>query len=172
MKVIRLKLQKGFAIPFVAFLFLILFPITGIMYNLLINNLHLAIAQERNIQAYYVAMTGIEMGTAALFTDPGPSVMATISLLDYYKSLSLSEARIRSMTETVALSGPGGIPMGSVVITISAPVKPGAPTNELWIRVEAIGTHFDASGDPRTVGVHVWYSAENPAIFEQDHVIL
>jgi len=142
------------------------------MYNLLINNIRMAIVQERNIQAYYVAMTGIEMGTAALLTEPGPSVMATISLLDYFKSLSLTEARARSMTETVALPGPGGILMGSVQITIRAPAKPGAPTDELWIQVEAIGTHFDGAGAARTVGVQVWYSAENPAIFEQNHVIL
>ena len=169
MKSIRLKLRKGFAIPFVVIVFVIVVTITGIMFSIFRGNLAMAIAQERNIQAYYCAMTGIEMGTAALLTEPDPSALASVSLLEFFQNLPLSDARITTLTDTVILPPePGGTSMGNVIIHISAPEKPGESPNDLWVRVGAIGTYTDARGIETPVRVSVWYYADNPAIYEQE----
>jgi len=168
-KSIRLNLRKGFAIPFVVVVFVIVVTITGIMFNLFSNNLAMALAQERNIQAYYCAMTGIEMGTAALLTEPDPMAIGSMSLLEIYQNFPLATARTTTLSDTVTLPpGPDGTSMGNVLIHISAPVKPGASPDDLWIRVGAIGNHTDARGIVTPVRVSVWYYAANPAIFEQE----
>ena len=172
MKSIRLSLRKGFAIPFVILVAFAVISGTGIMFTMFYNNHNHAVIQEKNLQAYYCAMTGIEMGTAALLTDT-ISPPASTSLLEHYKNIPLASARNLNLTDNVTFPpGPDGTSMGSVEITLSAPVKPGTSPSELWIRVEAIGTQVDAAGKTFSVGVVVWYSSSNPAIFEQEHVVL
>jgi len=156
--------QKGVALPFVIIIFVIVTTIVGIMYSFFSVNLKQTIYQEKNIQAYYCTLTGIEMATAALLMD-NPSYLNDIDTPFVPKTLleAFQSDHSKTLSDTIYL--PDG--KSSATLTISVQTK--QPDLSLkWIRVEAEGTYVDDGGKAYTNKGSVWRRLDNPAVYVQD----
>ena len=174
MKSREITLRKGFAIPFAVIVFAVIATVSGIVHSLFVNNLSMAVRQEKNVQAYYAALSGLEMGTGALFTpipNPNAGVVGApdmITLLDIYRDSPNPLSMIGTLEDTIIL------PNGRVNVKIR-PVMQGGPPAQLWIRVEAEGVYIDEGINPSTLSgrneyTHsgtISYRADNPAVFER-----
>ncbi|MDR2649651.1 MAG: hypothetical protein LBB94_08050 [Clostridiales bacterium] len=166
MKTIQTKFRKGAALPFVVIIFTIVVTVTGIVFAFFKANLKMAVQQEKNIQAYYYTLTGIEMGTAALLMEEdNPAYVSAAATPDVPEKISIL-GRYQSDPSKAPLIQTISLPNGSVRVEISSPPKPDSA--DQWIRVEAEGIYIDGGGEVHKNKGSVWYRADNPAISEQD----
>lgn len=118
--------RKGSAIVMVVFLFVIIVIITtSVIYIARQNNLETA-NQEKRIRAYYLSLSGIEIGYAALMapdSTPGPK---------YIDRFNASKANVTN-TQTIM---DGTKTIGKVDITIGNVIISG----KRWIQVKSVGT--------------------------------
>jgi len=178
MKSMRLGFRKGAALSFVIIVFVIVTAVTVILYTFFSANIRQTYLQEKNLQAYYCTVTGIELAKAALVMkvdNPAyrgdlltPGVPDKISLLDKFIA---DPARTMSHQDLyLPTGGPNGngTPSGSgskVTVDVSTLEKGDPP--ELWICIRAEGTYVDAAGKPFINKGSLLFLAENPEINEQ-----
>ena len=154
--------RKGAALAFVVVIFVVVTFIIGIIYAYFRTNLKMAVHQEKNIQAYYCTVAGIEMATGALLMPIEipkagvPGGMEKITLLDQF----IANPTKSPLTQTIPL------PNGRVSVTVKSQKKPGSP--QQWISIEAEGIYKDAEGKEYTNKGSVWFHADNPAVSEQN----
>ncbi len=122
------------------------------------------LSQENKINAYYCALSGIELGTAALLEKkPNPNYNplddnnepSEIDLMYEY-----SKKDIGSLTQDIILPDTGK----SVYIEISRKIVSDKP----WVEITSIGKYKNKAGKLTTSVGHVSFLAENPKINEWD----
>jgi hypothetical protein len=162
----RSKLRKGAALPIVIITFAVISLISGVSYQLFRSNLVQIVQQEKNLQAYYNMLAGIEIGTGALFTegpnpyhDPlNPDSPVYITLIDLFKlNPTLGPFEHKDIT----------LPSGKVTVKIGYDnAKPGSTAE--WIHVESDATFTDADGKDFNRKGSVWYQMDNPYLYVHD----
>lgn len=118
--------REGSALVWVVILLVIITIITTSVIYIARQNTIETVNQERRIKAYYLALSGIEIGYAALMApdaSPGPK---------YINRFTPSKADVTN-TQTIK---DGGNTIGTVDITIGNVTIGG----KRWIQVESIGT--------------------------------
>ncbi len=88
---IPFKSRNGAALIYVLFVLIILSAIATVVMGLNMNNLHQAKYQEYNIQAHYLAYSGVELGYAAL--------MELDDINDEYSSMLYTDFCRRTVSE-------------------------------------------------------------------------
>jgi len=161
----RIGFQKGAVIPFVLIVFVVATITAAAIFSLFNVNLKQTISQERHIQSYYCALTGLDLGTAALLMptfqpdgSPGPT------LLDEFRS----DPYKTPLTDTFMVTNV------SVIITIQSTnsvfIKPDSPSGstDQWVCVEAVGTYIDGNNKGFTTTGRAWYRADDPEVTQRD----
>ena len=166
MKTIKLNFRKGAALSFVIIVFVVVTLIAAILYTFFSANLRQTYLQEKNLQAYYCTITGIELARAALLMEEDnpayvseiatPGIPSGITLVDKF----IADHSRKMKHENIAL--PNG---GKVTVEVSAKEKGSPPV--LWICLEATGTYTDAGGKSYENKGSLLFQASNPTISEQ-----
>lgn len=123
--------REGSAIVWVVILLVIISIITVSVIFIARQNTIETVGQEQRIRAYYLSLSGIEIGYAALMssdTSPGPK---------YINRFNASKADVTN-TQTIK---DGGKTIGKVDITIGNVTIGG----KRWIQVKSIGTLADSN---------------------------
>lgn len=115
---------------YVIFVFLMLTIFVTIVLGLFQSNLRQAKNQEKNVQAYYLSLSGVDIATAALLQ---PGARGDNDTLLYKR---FSTANMPTLNTSYSLSDSLELTDGSVEIEIKAFQKDG----ERWIKIKSIGT--------------------------------
>ncbi len=142
--------QKGIALALTIMVLMVLMIIFGSVMTLLGSNTRQVKHQENIMRAHYVALTGINMASTALFIVAEVSPGNSVTLMDQHFKGNLP---ITPLVETITL------PTGEAEVTMTAENVSG----ERWIRIESIGTLSD-TGTTRTLVLRI--NADIPAIQE------
>lgn len=168
----KMKIRKtlynnhGAALPTVLMLLVVIMILTASVMMIFGNNLHQSKHQEERIQAYYLALSGIDLGVSALLTKmphPDPLVGGDITLLDDFKwdpsinpdidnDLSSKPEHIRTgLRDRIEMDN------GAVDITIRAINTNG----QREVEVHALGSMNDSSV---TNSITLVFLADNPLV--------
>ena len=118
--------RKGYAYVTVLMIFLVLMIFVATTMTIFNNNNMQSKHQERSIQAYYLARSGVDLGVAALMKQ-GPGGANDTLLFDQYSSSSKPN---QILNQSINLSN------GKVDITIHSFVR----NSKRWVEVHSIGT--------------------------------
>ncbi|MDR1640107.1 MAG: hypothetical protein LBT59_10465 [Clostridiales bacterium] len=167
------KLRKGAALPIVIVTFAVITLISGVSYQLFRANLSQIVQQEKNLQAYYNMLSGIEIATGALFTDAINPYYDPSLPYDEKNILTHDVATLIEMFQLKSSAiGPFEhldieLPTGKVSVKISYDnAKPGSTLE--WIHIESDATYTDAAGVEFKQKGNVWYQMANPYLYEHD----
>ena len=166
MKTERNNFQKGAALPFVIIVFVIATTIASIVYSYFSLNIRQAVLQQKNIQAYYCTLYGLDMATGALLME-NPNYLDAMSTPGVPETLlqAFNEDASKTLTDTISIE-PGRKSV-DVTITRQDSNTDCADPPARWIVVQAEGKYTDAGGKTYTNKGSVWYRADNPAVFRQ-----
>lgn len=141
--------RSGSAYISVLIAFVVIIIFIAAIASLFNSNLLQTTSQERGIQAYYLARSGVDLGVAALLkTGPGGS---NDTLL--YKEFSTAEKPDLSSTTTLTQSITFGNGKADIIIhAISI-------NSQRWVEVQSVGT-LTATGTKKTLILQ--FSVDNP----------
>ncbi len=139
--------KKGAALAFVIIVFAVIMIFAMIVGNIVNNNLVQARAQERDLQVYYLAQSGIDLCLSSLMQQGTGGANDTLLYQKYNPSV----------TSPQTLSDHLSLPNGSVDLTISA----SAVNSERWITIQCLAT-LSGSSTMKTSTLAFQYS--NPLI--------
>lgn len=143
-KNIYIKNEKGMVLVLTIIVLMVLMIIFGAVMTILGGNIRQVKHQENMMRAHYVALSGINIASTALFEAVGSE-----TLVDKYFKGPLP----RELQDTITL------PTGEAEVTLTAEDISGVR----WIRVKSIGTLSDNSAK-RTLVLRI--NADIPAIQE------
>ncbi len=139
--------KKGMALMVVVSVFMVITIILASVTFVFQNNLGQAHHQEESMKAYYLALSGIELGYSALIRNTNSDPNGTPV---YYFSLAFPSSSTAPKIQEVSLQG------GSVTITASRITHDGAE----WIEIAAEGKTDTDSTRSSTMR----FRMDNPAV--------
>ena len=126
---------------------------TATIMSLFSNNLNQSKYQEEKVRAYYLALSGIELGYASLLTDTNPD--------ENIETLFMNQFIGTGKVVEDTLGQAEGLNDGTVKLTIMSSVENG----DDWINITAVGKLTDTDISSKT---HLKFLASNPAVIIRD----
>ena len=121
------KKEEGAALVWTLILFVIVVTLTfSVIFVARQDHIETQI-QEQRVKAYYISLSGIEIGYAALMTEK----IAPAKYIDDFNVLTKPPA-----VHTQVIEDTGGVVIGSVTITISNITVSG----QRWVQIKSVGT--------------------------------
>jgi hypothetical protein len=139
--------KKGVALTYVVVIFAVIVILSMAIVGMTYTNLVQAKAQEIEMRAYYLSVSGYDLCLSALLQQGSGGQNDTL-LYQYFNPTILTPA---TMTDTLSL------PDGVVHLTVSAYAKDG----ERWISIQSTGT-LNSTGTTKTTKLDFMYA--NPAV--------
>lgn len=152
------KRRKGGTLVLIIFVIIMVTTFISILSIYFISTAIQATKQRSQIQAYYLASAGLEIGISMLM-----ETAVNAAGEQYYPLLEYYAANTAPVTETVVLD-----PDKEVVITIDAVDADGntwvggVSGGGVWVRILAVGTHTNSYGSTVQAGTFR-INSENPA---------
>lgn len=146
--------RKGSTIVTVTYIMVIIVIMMTSLGAMFSNNLKQATAQEKNMEAYYLALSGIDMGMSALMQENAEG--NTLLSIEYTKEAEPTVA------DTPVLAQQFSVDVGTIDIQISAYED---AANERWVEVVSIGT---LSNGVTSKTSRIKFLASNPEIQKRE----
>lgn len=156
-----MKKHKGAALVMVLCIFCVLSIFGVIVTTLTMNNATFARKQKERIQAYYLVLAGIEMGTSAALT---PQIVDGLEVKELLYQYSRDPGKAPLTHEETFEPGDR-----RVTLTIKAvdregnPAAPGMRPNDVWVEIAAVGTITNEMGSTSHAG-SIRISTADPGI--------
>lgn len=146
-----MKSRSGSALVTVLLTLVVVTVLAAAMANLFSGNLSLTKHQERTTQAYYLALTGVELGMAALIQQGVGGETDTLLQQQYSTTAHANVANTPVLTDTLTLDG------GRAEISIKAATLNG----ERWVTIHSVGV-LDGNGTSKSTTMR--FLVSNPTI--------
>lgn len=108
----RLTNEKGFVLPLVLLVMVVLSVLFVSMFTLTEANTNQVVVQENNLRGYYMARSGIEIAHAALMTEDDDDSKYNLQIDRF-----IEDGTVTSLTDTLSL--PENDPMSDVEIEVT-----------------------------------------------------
>lgn len=119
------KKEEGAALIWTLILFVIVVTLTFSVIFVARQDAIETQMQEQRVKAYYLSLSGIEIGYAALMSDTSPST----KYIDSFTPTKTAVSHTRNIDQ-------GGVTVGSVSVTIGNVTVDG----QRWIQIKSVGT--------------------------------
>lgn len=147
------KSQKGSALVVVIIVMVLVSIFILGLASVFANNLIQTRYQERKMEAYYLAKSGVDLGIAALMLQGVQGANDTLLYKSYNKSISIGATPTLTHTITTA--------KGHIDITIKALDQDG----ERWMQIQAVGV---LNGNNISRSLKMQFLFENPEVQKWD----